>query len=457
MFANRFAPLLVAMLVPAFNGVGGQEQQHSPPNERRQSDRSETVPPVLPSVPSIQQVDRIDQDRIKAAIKATVNAAAEKDSGLVEAAASQTPSDVAAVADARSLSKAFRSASRIATPSVVTILSYGQKPLLPAAEPAQGEEAPELPGEDTLTAIGSGVFIGDDGRIITNNHVIARAAKVVVQFADDTRHTATEVRGDDASDVGVLRIDPSGEGMAFPKPAQIGDSDQMEIGDWVLAIGSPFRLEATVSAGIISAKNRQLGRLPRSRLFQTDAAVNPGNSGGALVDLNGHVVGINTAIATRNGGYQGIGFAIPINQVIWIADELSVHGKVRRAAIGVTLAELNRRIANLFKLEPGLGVLAYELIEGSAAKAAGMQRFDVITHFAGTRVRRPDVLRELIEQHPTGSSQSITVVRDGESIELLITLASVEDPTLPDAQTDSSDAASPQPSMATEPETESNQ
>lgn len=388
-------------------------------------------------------IDSMVRDRIKAGVESTVNEAVENASGKTagddsasqRAAATGATTNADAVADARSLSKAFRSASAVATPSVVTILSYGQKPLLPVDPRADDGSTPgtppAVPDDQTLTGIGSGVVIDDDGRIMTNNHVIARATRVVVQFPDDSRHEAIDVRGDDASDVGVLRIDLSQGDVSLPTPARIGRSDEMEIGDWVLAIGSPFRLEATVSAGIISAKNRQLSRIPRSRLFQTDAAVNPGNSGGALVDLNGHVIGINTAIATRNGGYQGIGFAIPIDQAMWIADELSVHSKVRRAAIGVTLAELNRRIANLFGLEVGLGVLAYELIDGSAAEAAGMQRLDVITHFAGTRVRRPDVLRELIEQHPIGSTQPITVIRGGKTIELSITLASVEDPTLP--------------------------
>lgn len=337
--------------------------------------------------------------------------------------------DAAAVADARSLSRAFRSASRAATPSVVTILVYGQQPLLPPPT-TEGQPPPELPDSRTLTGIGSGVVVGRDGRIMTNHHVVDRAQRVVVQFADDTRHEATEVRGDEASDVAVVRVDIDADGMRLPPPATIGDSDTLEIGDWVLAIGSPFRLEATVSAGIISAKNRRLGRIARSQLFQTDAAVNPGNSGGALVDLTGRVIGINTAIATRNGGYQGVGFAIPINQAVWIADELANHGQVRRAAIGITMAELNRRIAAMFDVEPEIGVLAYEVIDGSAAEVAGVQKLDIITHFAGVRVRRPAALREMIEQLPIGSTHPIEILRGGKALRLQITLATVEDPTL---------------------------
>ena len=323
----------------------------------------------------------------------------------------------------RELSKAFREAASVATPSVVTILSYGQSPATPRQGP-DGNPVPE-PDDQTLTGVGSGVVIDDRGYLITNNHVIARAKRVVVQMADDTRHDASEVIGDRASDVATLKID-----LDEPAPAaSIGDSDGASIGDWVLAIGSPFRLEATVSAGIISAKNRRLNRLPRSQLFQTDAAINPGNSGGPLVDLDGRVVAINTAIATRNGGYQGIGFAIPIKQATWIASELREHGRVRRAAIGVTMAELNRRIADAVNLEPGIGVLAYQVIQDSAADRAGVERLDVITDFAGTPVRTPQRLRELIEQTPIGSEESIVVLRDGESLTLKITLASIEDPT----------------------------
>jgi serine protease Do len=330
----------------------------------------------------------------------------------------------------RALSKAFREASRRATPSVVTIMVYGQTPAI-EPEPVVDENGQPIvvpePTDQQLTGIGSGVIVGSDGQIITNNHVISRAKRVSVQLADDTRYEASNILGDGESDIAVLSIKLETPGPA----AEIGDSDSMEIGDWVLAIGSPFRLEATVSAGIISAKNRRLGRIPRSRLFQTDAAINPGNSGGPLIDLDGKVIGINTAIATKTTGYQGVGFAVPINQAKWIADELANHGTVRRAAIGITMAELNQRIAKLFKLEPYLGVLAYEIIDGSAAQKAGIQKLDVITSFAGVPVRLPATLRELVEQSPIGSTQTLTIIREGKEQKLEIVLAKVEDPRLP--------------------------
>ncbi len=352
----------------------------------------------------------------------------------------------------RALSTAFRAAARKATPSVVTILAYGQT--LAAPQPAndaprgrraqagqQNEDEPvqeETPQADknTLTGLGSGVIVSDDGMVITNNHVIAGAKRVVIQMPDETEIEATSVFGDSASDVATLRIQRDEPFVA----ADIADSDAIEIGDWVLAIGSPFQLEATVSAGIISAKNRKLSRIKRGRLIQTDAAINPGNSGGPLIDLDGHVVAINTAIATRNGGYQGIGFAIPMNQAKWIAEELAKHGMVRRAAIGVRIAELNPKIAAKFKLPVGLGVLAYQVIGNSAADRAGIKPLDVIVSIDGESVTNPASLQSAVERLPVGSFQEFKIVRDGKEMTLQVEIASMEDPTLSKSASEQSDA-----------------
>lgn len=332
----------------------------------------------------------------------------------------------------RALSRAFRNAARKATPSVVTILSYGQiSPMRAPNQNPSGDEGGEQgqagePDENQLTGLGSGVIVSKDGMVITNNHVIKGAKRVVIQLPDETEVEATAVRGDADSDVATLRISREG-GFDY---GELGDSDSLEIGDWVLAIGSPFRLEATVSAGIISAKDRSLRRINRGRLIQTDAAINPGNSGGPLIDLDGSVIAISTAIATRNGGYQGIGFAIPINQAKWIADELAEHGVVRRAAIGIRMAELNPKIAGKFNLPPGLGVLAYQVIENSAAQRAGIEPLDVILEFAGERVRDPASFQEVVERKPVGSMQEVKVYRKGKELTLEVELATVEDPTL---------------------------
>jgi serine protease Do len=372
------------------------------------------------------------------------NATAVIASDLGERAANPAPlkegsdSEVIAALQAgpRALSLAFRMAAKRATPSVVVLYAYGQNGDEPDDSPAEAaeDELPLLeraeipappPTEDKLTGIGSGVIVSEDGLIITNNHVITGAKRVVVQLPDETRVDADVVRGDPDSDVAIVRV-------KFPEKLQavtIGNSDQLEIGDWVLAIGSPFRLEATVSAGIISGKDRRMDRIKRSSMLQTDAAINPGNSGGALIDLDGKAIGISTAIATRSGFYQGVGFAIPINQARWIADELDRHGKVRRAAIGTTLVDLKPRIAKKFNLPAYSGILVYQIIKGSVAEKAGIQRYDVITEFAGQRVRDSTALQEAIERQPIGSRQPIAVTRDGKRVELAVELATADNPT----------------------------
>ncbi|TWT66100.1 S1C family serine protease [Allorhodopirellula solitaria] len=368
--------------------------------------------------------------------------------------------------DARALSIAFRHAAREATPAVVTVYSYGQNSQTSTAQEETPGEAPNDPtGDETfgpqppsqtddegypLTGLGSGVLVNllptgdaEDAEdadsspektywVMTNNHVITNAKRVVVQLPDESELVAESVYGDPASDIAVLRL-LSERDLAT---ATLGDSDPIEIGDWVLAIGSPFKLEATVCAGIISAKHRSIGKIRRGRLFQTDAAINPGNSGGPLVDLDGKVVAISTAIATRNGGYQGIGFAIPINQAHWIARELAQYQQVRRAAMGVRLAELNPKLADKLDLPTYLGVLVHQVITDSAADAAGLQSRDVIMEFAGQRVRRMSALQQAVEQQPIGSTQDIKIWRAGKELTKRIVLAPLEDPTAVDTGED---------------------
>ena len=346
-----------------------------------------------------------------------------------------SPTDAAIQVGPRALSKAFRNAARRATPSVVTIYTYGQEtpsqrartelPNVPGLPQPNQNDQDKKPDEKKLTGLGSGVIVSSDGLVITNNHVITGAKRVVVHLSDETEIEATVFRGDPDSDVGMLRIERDSPFQA----CGVGDSDELEVGDWVLAIGSPFRLEATVSAGIISAKNRPLNRIKRGRVLQTDAAINPGNSGGPLIDLDGNVIGLSTAIATRNGGYQGIGFAIPINNAKWIADELDQHSRVRRAAIGARLLELTPKYAKLFKKPAYSGVLVYQVIAGSAADRAGLKQLDVILEFAGETVRSPESLQEVVERKPVGSFQEVKIRRGDEEMTLQVELATVEDPT----------------------------
>lgn len=327
----------------------------------------------------------------------------------------------------RQLSRAFRSAAQKAIPSVVTIIVFGQE------DEDKDEQAEDLTpinpvnpnaGNDRLpaTGLGSGVIIDAAGVVLTNNHVIRNAKRIVVKLQDGTELTATDPVGDPDSDIATLRV-KSDRALSV---ATLGDSNVMEIGDWVLAIGSPFQLEATVSAGIISAKDRTLPSIERAELFQTDAVINPGNSGGPLVNIDGEVIGVNTAIATRTGVFQGIGFAVPVDQASWIAAELLDHGKVRRSRIGIRLAELNQQFSEELELEVNSGVVAYQVSPDSAADKAGVEALDVITEFGGQRVREPFQLRRAIERKPAGSKQKIKVMRKGEEIELEVELIPVE-------------------------------
>ncbi len=326
----------------------------------------------------------------------------------------------------RALSRAFRDAARKATPSVVTIVTFGQKGdesdnLLPDG----GEPIDPNIGNDQIpaTGLGSGVIIDSMGIVLTNNHVIRNATRVVVKLQDGTELKATDIVGDADSDLATLKIESKTPLVA----ATIGDSNILEIGDWVLAIGSPFQLESTVSAGIISAKERTIPGIRRAELLQTDAVINPGNSGGPLINIDGEVIGISTAIATRNGVFQGIGFAIPSDQAKWIADELLQHGKVRRSKMGISLAELTRPFAEQLDLEPDQGVVAYQVAAESAAEEAGLQPLDVITEFAGVRVHNPTELRRVIERRPVGTKQPLRLIRKGEELDMEVTLRPVDE------------------------------
>ncbi len=358
-----------------------------------------------------------------------------------------TPSfaDEDPTAHAKSLSRAFRNAAQSTTPAVVTIISKhtvddGERMRdlrdllddpafrrlfpdgrIPFEIPEEDPDNPLFPGYSTN--VGSGVVIDADGVVLTNNHVVADADEVVVRLQDGSEITAHEIRTDPLSDVAIVKIKPENELTAAP----LGDSARLAIGDWVIAIGSPFELEATVSAGIISAKGRGIRRIPRSRLLQTDAAINPGNSGGPLVNLDGQVVGINTAIATNNGGYQGVGFAIPINQAKWIAQELLAHGQVRRAWLGIEIGELNAETARRLKLKARSGVLVVNVFRGSPADAAGIDTDDVIVQFGEVAVRAPGDLQAAVEQQPIGSARKMTVMRRGERVSLDVTLAALPD------------------------------
>jgi serine protease Do len=273
-------------------------------------------------------------------------------------------------------------------------------------------------------SLGSGVIIDKRGYILTNNHVVDQATKIQVQLSGDTtKYTAKVVGVDDATDLAVIKIDAAKE---LPS-AKLGNSDGVQVGDWVLAIGSPFGLNATVTAGIISAKDR--GNIGRQfqRFLQTDAAINPGNSGGPLVDMAGQVVGINTAIITGGRGYEGVGFAMPSSMAINVYDQIIKNGRVTRGSIGVSFEEENgTNLITLKSLGAPYGVVIEGVEPGSPAEKAGLKGGDVITAINGTAIKSGNDLVNPIASAPIGSKVKISFVRDKQQKE---TSATVEDRT----------------------------
>lgn len=297
-----------------------------------------------------------------------------------------------------------------------------------------GAEGFRLPARPD--SIGSGVIVDEAGIVLTNSHVVDGGGQFVVRLQDGREFEVTGVTQDPMSDLAIVRFKaPDG----LPQ-AKLGDSDKLEIGDWVIAIGSPFELETTVSAGIISGKGRSIGQIQRGRLIQTDAAINPGNSGGPLVNLDGEVVGINTAIASNSGGYQGIGFAIPVNRVKWVTQQLIKHGRVRRAYLGIRIGDVTAEVARELEVPVRAGVVVIDVIPDSPAGEAGLQAGDVITKMADQRVRNSRELQDAVEQKPIDSTQPVIVLREGMEVRLAVELKALP-----------ADIDSPEPPMDEQP------
>lgn len=254
---------------------------------------------------------------------------------------------------------------------------------------------------------GTGFIIDGRSYILTNNHVVRNADQIIVRLMDHREFEAKLVGTDPVTDLAVIKVD-----VPNLPSVELGDSDKLEIGEWVVALGNPFGLESTVTLGIVSAKGRsELGITDVEDFIQTDAAINPGNSGGPLVNTRGQVVGVNAAIFSRSGGYQGIGFAIPINLARKIMDQLIKQGRVRRGTLGVRLAEIDPRTAKQLGVHQG-AVIA-DVFRGSPARRAGLQKGDLVVKFDGQDVRSAQHLRSLILQQKVGSTVTLEVQRNG--------------------------------------------
>lgn len=258
--------------------------------------------------------------------------------------------------------------------------------------------------------IGSGVIITSDGYIITNNHVVKGSDKVMVTLNDKRKFEAKLIGTDPDTDIALLKIDATGL-----QPIEYGNSDDVVLGEWVLAVGNPYNLTSTVTAGIISAKARGLGgKMSLESFLQTDAAVNPGNSGGALVNARGELIGINTAIQSPTGSYSGYSFAVPVNIARKVVSDLKEFGKVQRAMLGISMIELNPEAANQMKLKETSGIYVSEAIRGGAAEKAGLKEGDVIRKINGYEVLTIPQLTEQLGQYTPGNTIQVTFSRDGK-------------------------------------------
>ncbi len=276
----------------------------------------------------------------------------------------------------------------------------------------------EQPRERKSASLGSGVIVSKDGYILTNNHVIKNADKIKVLLSDKSEHIGKVIGNDPKTDLAVIKIEA--ENLAY---LPLGDSDILKVGELVLAVGNPYGLNQTITMGIVSAVGRaNVGIADYEDFIQTDAAINPGNSGGALVNVRGELVGINTAIFSTSGGYQGIGFSIPSNMVKVVMDSLIAEGKVTRGWLGVSIQGITPELAEQFQLEKDHGTLVADVVAGGPAEKSGLMRGDVIIEFGGKRVDEPYLLRNIVAETAPGTPVEMKLIRGGAFEVLTVTI-----------------------------------
>lgn len=368
----------------------------------------------------------------------------------------------------RETGKAFASVARTVSPSVVFIRSEGtvagqnmqdfqfpfgeggpfsddlfrrffgdqfQRPQMPRPETPERKRRIVGQGSGFIFESKGGLF-SDKSYILTNNHVVAGADKIHVQLNDGREFDAEIVGTDPQSDVAVLMIKTGG----LPALA-LGDSSSLEVGEWVIAIGSPFGLSHSLTVGVVSAKGRtSLGISDYEDFIQTDAAINPGNSGGPLVNLDGEVVGINTAILSRSGGYMGVGFAIPVDLASGIASQLIDSGEVIRGFLGIVIQELTPELAKSFDVDQGQGILIAQVNGDSPAAEAGLKQGDVIIAYKGKPVKKVGDFRNQVSLTSPGSREELTIIRDGKRRNISVTIGALsKDKVVAESSTQSAD------------------
>jgi serine protease Do len=276
-----------------------------------------------------------------------------------------------------------------------------------------------MPAPDAeAESLGSGFLISSDGFILTNHHVVADASRIIVRMQDRSEKEAELIGSDPRSDLALLRI----EGKGLPS-VKIGSSSDLKVGEWVLAIGAPFGFDSTVTAGIVSAKGRSLPSENYVPFIQTDVAINPGNSGGPLFNLDGEVIGINSQIVSRNGGFMGLSFAIPIDMAMEVVAQLKDNGRVSRGWLGVLIQPVSRELAESFGLDKPSGALVSQVMAGSPAEKAGFEVGDVVVQFNGQDIGLSSQLPQLVGLLPPGSKAEVVVVRNGKRKTLHLTVA----------------------------------
>lgn len=299
----------------------------------------------------------------------------------------------------------------------------------------RGQRNPQQqsPGEAVPMGAGSGVIISKDGYVVTNNHVIEGATEIEITLNDKRSFTAKLIGTDPSTDIALLKID--GKNLPY---ITFGDSDNIKVGEWVLAVGNPFNLTSTVTAGIVSAKARNLGIIGTDRygrrteklsiesFIQTDAAINPGNSGGALVNTKGELVGINTAIASQTGSYAGYGFAVPTSIVKKVVTDLREHGVVQRALLGVSIGDITTELAKEKNIKVLNGALVADVVSGGAAEKAGIKTDDVINEVNGVKVNSTAELQEQVSRYRPGDKITIGYVRNNKQMKANVTLMNAE-------------------------------
>ncbi|MFQ5916333.1 MAG: DegQ family serine endoprotease [Candidatus Binatia bacterium] len=272
-------------------------------------------------------------------------------------------------------------------------------------------------------SLGSGFVINRDGFILTNNHVVENSEKIVVKLSDGREFQAEIIGRDAKTDIAVIKIDADNDLPTAP----LGDSDRLEVGEWVLAIGNPFGLEHSVTSGIVSAKGRHIGAGPYDNFIQTDASINPGNSGGPLMNLRGEVVGINTAIFSRGGGNIGIGFAIPINLAKELLPQLKSKGKVTRGWLGVVIQKVTPAIAESLGLDKARGALVANVSKDAPADKAGIKVGDVIIEFDKRSIKESNDLPIIVARTPIGKKVPVKVLRDGKKLVLSVAIGELKE------------------------------